>query len=160
MIEKPTYPILIPTNIIYNKNLIHGAKFLYGEICALCNKKGFYVGRKDYFASLYNVTINSITEWLYQLEKLKYIILRHHKIMVTDLINKNLDGFGYGFQKCSWCKIKTTILHKHHYPIPKRKGGNQIIKICPNCHSEFHSQNYQIEIINKLDVLINREYNK
>jgi hypothetical protein len=39
---------------------------------------------------------------------------------------------------CSWCGYSTPILHEHHYPIPKREGGKQIVEICANCHSEFH----------------------
>ena len=41
---------------------------------------------------------------------------------------------------CEWCGCKTTILHKHHYPIPKRLGGKEVVNICPTCHYEFHSK--------------------
>ena len=40
--------------------------------------------------------------------------------------------------KCEWCKKNTPIIHEHHYPIPKRQGGDKIVEICPNCHSAFH----------------------
>lgn len=40
---------------------------------------------------------------------------------------------------CEWCSCKCNILNEHHYPIPKSKGGTETVKICPNCHSEFHS---------------------
>ena len=40
---------------------------------------------------------------------------------------------------CEWCGCKCNILNEHHYPIPKSKGGTETVKICPNCHSEFHS---------------------
>lgn len=40
---------------------------------------------------------------------------------------------------CEWCGCKCNILNEHHYPIPKSKGGTKTVKICPNCHSEFHS---------------------
>jgi hypothetical protein len=40
--------------------------------------------------------------------------------------------------KCSWCFGTTTRLEKHHYPIPKREGGIEMVDICPSCHSEFH----------------------
>ncbi|MBD2492179.1 hypothetical protein [Aulosira sp. FACHB-615] len=39
---------------------------------------------------------------------------------------------------CEWCKAKTLILDRHHYPVPKSKGGDKIVNICPNCHQEFH----------------------
>lgn len=41
--------------------------------------------------------------------------------------------------KCEWCGNESYILHKHHYPIPLCKGGTDIVNICPNCHSTFHS---------------------
>lgn len=40
---------------------------------------------------------------------------------------------------CEWCGRKCNILNEHHYPIPKSKGGTETVKICPNCHAEFHS---------------------
>jgi predicted transcriptional regulator len=39
---------------------------------------------------------------------------------------------------CSWCQCDTSILHKHHYPIPKKDKGKLTVDICANCHSEFH----------------------
>lgn len=40
---------------------------------------------------------------------------------------------------CEWCGCKCNILNEHHYPIPKSKGGTEAVKICPNCHAEFHA---------------------
>lgn len=51
-----------------------------------------------------------------------------------------LDNKGDGDKACEWCGSKTTILHKHHYPVPKRLGGTKTVAICSNCHSEFHSK--------------------
>ena len=39
---------------------------------------------------------------------------------------------------CEWCGIKTFALQEHHYPIPKSKGGDKTVSICPNCHAEYH----------------------
>jgi hypothetical protein len=43
-----------------------------------------------------------------------------------------------GIKTCEWCKIKTFLLEKHHFPIRKKDGGDDIINICPNCHRSFH----------------------
>ncbi|NLI61192.1 MAG: hypothetical protein GX375_07170 [Clostridiales bacterium] len=40
--------------------------------------------------------------------------------------------------KCEWCKKDTFMIHEHHYPIPKRQGGDKTVKLCPNCHSAYH----------------------
>ncbi len=39
---------------------------------------------------------------------------------------------------CNWCHIPTLILHNHHFPIPLKDGGVENVKICANCHCEFH----------------------
>ena len=51
-------------------------------------------------------------------------------------------------QICDWCNMESYILQEHHYPIPKIKGGKNIVKICPNCHYTFHKligNNYYME---------------
>ena len=40
--------------------------------------------------------------------------------------------------QCEWCCCFTGYLHNHHYPVPRSKGGEETVAICPNCHSEFH----------------------
>ena len=39
---------------------------------------------------------------------------------------------------CEWCGYKTNAIQEHHFPIPKCKGGKEVVKICPNCHFEYH----------------------
>lgn len=39
---------------------------------------------------------------------------------------------------CEWCGCKTNAIQKHHFPIPKSKGGKDTVNICPNCHYEYH----------------------
>lgn len=60
-------------------------------------------------------------------------VLPYEKIKEQILSNK-----GDGEKTCAWCGCKTTILHRHHYPIPKRMGGTETVDICSNCHGEFH----------------------
>ncbi|MBR5544878.1 MAG: phage protein [Clostridia bacterium] len=51
---------------------------------------------------------------------------------------------GQGEKVCEWCGCKTTVLHSHHHPIPKRDGGTEVVKICSNCHHEFHIREGQM----------------
>lgn len=44
----------------------------------------------------------------------------------------------YRTNSCAWCESQAYILHKHHYPIPRSLGGEEVIEICPNCHCEYH----------------------
>ncbi len=50
---------------------------------------------------------------------------------------------------CEWCGCKTIALQEHHYPIQKKDGGIEIVKICPNCHYEFHHVEQMVVIINE-----------
>ncbi len=42
-------------------------------------------------------------------------------------------------EKCEWCGVRSIALQEHHFPIPKYKGGTETVKICPNCHAEYHT---------------------
>lgn len=46
--------------------------------------------------------------------------------------------FSAGHLCCKWCKSKTVILNKHHYPVRRRDKGVDTVSICASCHSEFH----------------------
>tara|TARA_R100001244_G_C5158390_1_gene130675 strand:+ start:747 stop:1370 length:624 start_codon:yes stop_codon:yes gene_type:complete len=63
---KPNYYAIIPANVRYS-NLKPNAKLLYGEITALSNKEGYCFASNKYFATLYGVTKNTISNWVSQL---------------------------------------------------------------------------------------------
>jgi ABC-type phosphate transport system ATPase subunit len=46
---------------------------------------------------------------------------------------------------CEWCNTKVYILHKHHFPIPKRHGGTDMVNICQNCHADFHKIEHSLD---------------
>lgn len=39
---------------------------------------------------------------------------------------------------CEWCGENVATVDEHHYPVPKSKGGTEVVRICPNCHCTFH----------------------
>lgn len=47
-------------------------------------------------------------------------------------------------EKCEWCGCMTSVIHEHHHPIPKRLGGTSVVRICSNCHAEFHKREGQV----------------
>lgn len=65
-------------------------------------------------------------------------------ISYKEIKDEIMNNKGNGEKTCEWCGCKTTVLHKHHYPIPKRQGGKEIVNICSNCHHEFHVREGQI----------------
>lgn len=71
--QEPNYYAIIPAEIRYDEDLIPNAKLLYGEITALCNKKGYCWATNDYFAALYKTSEKTITRWVKNLETKGYI---------------------------------------------------------------------------------------
>jgi len=66
------YYAIIPASVRYS-NISSSAKLMYGEITALCNKKGYCWASNQYFAELYNVSNRSITNWISELKQLNAI---------------------------------------------------------------------------------------
>lgn len=84
-----------------------------------------------------NLTVSQIRE-----AKQKHFITRKEidsTEIAEQLKRKKLKGKGIGFLICEWCETNTITLHKHHYPVEARYGGTSVVRICPNCHQEFHS---------------------
>jgi hypothetical protein len=71
--DTPNYYAIIPANVRYDKRLCPNAKLLYGEISALCNKKGFCWANNNYFEELYQVGKRTIQKWIASLVECGYI---------------------------------------------------------------------------------------
>ncbi len=76
MKNKESYYAIIPANVRYCSKLTPNAKLLYGEITALCNKKGYCWATNNHFAKLYNVSKTSISKWISDLEENGFIKCR------------------------------------------------------------------------------------
>ena len=71
--DNPGYYSVIPANVRYDVDLCPNAKLLYGEITALCNKKGYCWATNKYFSRLYQVSTVAVSKWINQLVKKGYI---------------------------------------------------------------------------------------
>ena len=104
--ENPNYYAIIPADVRY-ADITPNAKLLYGEITALSNKCGYCYASNSYFSDLYNVSKNSINNWISELincgfisREIKYgkdgkqVIARYLRIerMVQYPPQKNLEG--------------------------------------------------------------------
>ena len=69
---KPNYYAIIPANVRYS-NLKPNTKLLYGEITALASKEGYCFASNRYFADLYDVTKNTISSWISDLNKAGFV---------------------------------------------------------------------------------------
>ena len=126
---KPTYYAILPAEVRYSKDLSPSAKILYAEISALTNKNGKCYAQNCYFAELYNAKKGTVSRWISQLEKHKFI-----KIKVIRNENKQVTK-RYIFVNTSLKKIT--------YPIVKKAKDNININnntIKKNTTAAFSSQ--------------------
>ncbi len=62
--NQPAFYAIIPALVRYDNDIPAGAKLLYGEITALCNKKGYCWAKNSYFAQLYETSERTIINWI------------------------------------------------------------------------------------------------
>lgn len=77
--DNPGYYAIIPANVRYDKNLKANEKLLYGEINALCSEDGCCWATNEYFSNVFNVSEITISRQIKNLEKQKYINIKHIK---------------------------------------------------------------------------------
>ena len=71
--DKPSYYAVIPANVRYDNRLTADEKLLYGEITCLTSKTGECWATNNYFASLYDVSKQTISKRISNLVKYGYI---------------------------------------------------------------------------------------
>lgn len=102
--EAPAYYGILPANIRYDKNLKPMEKIMYSELTALSNKNGYCNATNSYFAELYEVSKNTVSLWIGDLEKAGYIKtkliyesgtknIKERRIFIADPITKNNDTY-------------------------------------------------------------------
>ena len=102
--ERPGYYGILPANIRYDKNLKPMEKIMYSELTALSNKNGYCNATNSYFAELYEVSKNTVSLWIGDLEKAGYIKtkliyeagtknIKERRIYISDPITKNNDTY-------------------------------------------------------------------
>ena len=100
--ENPGYYGILPANVRYDKNLKPMEKIMYSELTALCNKNGYCNATNSYFAELYEVSKNTVSLWISDLEKAGYLKtkliyevgtknIKERRIYIADPITKNND---------------------------------------------------------------------
>lgn len=75
-IEHPNFYSIIPAHVRYDSRLNDSDKILYSEITALTQKNGQCWASNQYFASLYNVSKDTISRRISKLAKLGYITVQ------------------------------------------------------------------------------------
>ncbi|MDR1389526.1 MAG: hypothetical protein LBJ31_06060 [Treponema sp.] len=73
--QKLRYAV-ITSAVRQDQNICFGAKLLYGEITALCNREGLCRTSNGYFAGLFNKPESVIRQWIAALKKGGHIEIR------------------------------------------------------------------------------------
>lgn len=73
------YNILIPNEIIIDKDLTDFEKLLYGDIRVLAKKDGYCFATNRYFAERYNKDIRTVQRAIRKLENKTYIVVCNNK---------------------------------------------------------------------------------
>ena len=71
--NNPSYYAIIPAEVRYDEKLSFLERFIYCEITALSNVYGYCYANNEYFASLYQKTVETISRAISRLEKSGYI---------------------------------------------------------------------------------------
>lgn len=75
--EQPSYYAIIPADVRYDNSLRPNEKMFYGEITTLTQKNGECWASNNYFANLYNVKPNAISNWVKHLKENGYINVKY-----------------------------------------------------------------------------------
>ena len=121
--------IWIPKSILDDSTLPHNEKF-YLSVYLQFDKN---IGYSEYILSF---TMSDST-----IRRCRKSLLKKGLISITnspeEIKNTTLKLLQFG-DKCEWCGQRSFVLHKHHFPIPRHKGGIDTVSICPNCHCTYH----------------------
>lgn len=96
---KPNYWSVTPATVRYDKRLPGNVKQLYGEISALTNKDGYCWATNKYFAELYEVHKNTISEWVSTLVKYGYVEVEIVDLCYRKIYIKEIPQITQGYSK-------------------------------------------------------------
>ena len=126
--------VFLPIELLRNNKLTTNEKIYIAT---------FYSFNKDINKTDNYMNLNKMQLWKTKkhLLELGYLKVKPQDIetLKKETIKKSHKG-----NKCEWCKKESYILQKHHFPIPQKDGGKDIVNICPNCHYTFHKLQSEI----------------
>lgn len=76
--EHPNYHAILPADVRYDTRLKPMARLLFAELSALTNTRGYSWASNRYFSKLYEVSPDTVSRWLKQLEKYEYIEIEYN----------------------------------------------------------------------------------
>ena len=102
MKEQPNYYAILSAEVRYDNRLKANVKLLYAEITALCDMNADCFASNKYFADLYGKEKGTISGWVSQLVKYKYIEVKYtYKEGTRQISHRYIKIIGGGMLKIS-----------------------------------------------------------
>lgn len=153
--SEPNYYAIIPANVRYDPELCANSKLLYGEISALCNKKGYCWSNNEYFSNLYNVSKTSISRWISNLVDRGYIKTELiYKEGSKEIVHRYLSLCQYPIDK----NVNTPIDKIEVSPIPKNGKDNNTSFNNTVINNTVNTTKLYEDFLFVLNLILNKRY--
>ena len=118
--EQPSYYAVLTADVRYSKVLKPNEKLLFAEITALTNMNGQCFATNKYFAELYDVSVETVSRWVSNLEKLGFIKRTIKYKEGSKQIDKRFISLATPIDE----KVNTPLDNKVKTPIDEKVKGN------------------------------------
>ena len=118
--EQPSYYAVLTAEVRYSKVLKPMEKLMYAEITVLANTTGECYATNKYFAELYDVSVETVSRWIANLAKHKFINRRIKYREGSKQIEKRFISLSHPIDE----KINTPHDNKVMTPIDEKVKGN------------------------------------
>ena len=162
--EKPSYFSILTADVRYDERLKANEKIMYSEITALSNKYGYCSASNNYFAKLYKVHKDTISDWINNLKKFGYIRveleykdgtkqIKNRKLYINHYHkNDGLDPIGEITDTLSG-KSPRPYRQNHRDPIGEITVGNNTRLNITRCNNNHDEADWKQTIINEWNAL-------
>ena len=166
MNEKPSYFSILTADVRYDERLKANEKIMYSEITALSNKYGYCSASNTYFANLYKVHKDTISDWINNLKKFGYIRVElEYKDGTKQIKNRKLyiNNYHKNDEQDPIGEITDTLSGKspipyrqnHRDPIGEITVGNNTRLNITRCNNKGDEASWKQSIINEWNSLDN-----
>lgn len=88
--NKLGYYAIIPSTVLFNKELKANEKLLYAVITVLANKEGYCYASNNYLADLFNSKPHTISNWISHLNKLNFVYVELVRNNKNEIIQRRI----------------------------------------------------------------------
>lgn len=137
LISKASYYAIIPAAVRYHPDLSIQEKFMYAEITALSNAKGYCYASNNYFSLLYVVSKRTVSRWITNLEEkglIKVEVIKDEKGKVSKrkIYLTQWTNLSWGYRQNCRGGIDKNVVYNNIY---KNNINNNIYSALDNAQS-------------------------